>query len=67
MVYVEGDPVFTPKLNTPMSQHGMSGAIKDWPAMIAGIESAGWQMAQWTVCVDAKGLPEAYPLFRRVG
>lgn len=61
----EGRTVFAPKLNTPASQHGMSGAISGWAEMVEGIEAAGWRLDQWTVCVDGKGRPEAYPLFRR--
>jgi hypothetical protein len=61
----EGRTVYAPKLNTPSSQHGLSGAISGWAEMIEGIESEGWRLDQWSVCVDAKGRPEAYPLFRR--
>lgn len=61
----EGRRVFAPKLNTPMSQHGMSGSIAGWAEMIEAIEDAGWTMTDWSVAHDAKGRPEAYPLFRR--
>ncbi|KAA1380529.1 hypothetical protein [Aeromicrobium fastidiosum] len=60
-----GRGVFTPKLNTPASQHGLSGDIADWGLMIDGIEGAGWTLAHWTVGMDTKGRAEAYPLFRR--
>ncbi|WP_329520419.1 hypothetical protein [Spirillospora sp. NBC_01491] len=56
--------VFAPRLNTPMSQHGMSGSIAGWAEMIEGIESAGWTMSDWSVSTDQKGRPKAYPLFR---
>jgi hypothetical protein len=60
----EGRTVFAPKLNTPMTQSGLSGSIAGWAEMIEGIESAGWRMTDWSVAVDSKGRPEAYPLFR---
>ena len=60
-----GAYVFTPKLNTPGSQHGMTGNIADWAHMIQAVEAAGWVLAHWTVAMDNKGRPEAYPLFRR--
>jgi hypothetical protein len=60
----EGRSVFAPKLNTPMTQSSMSGSIAGWAEMIEGIESAGWRMTEWSVAVDSKGRPEAYPLFR---
>lgn len=60
----EGRTVFAPKLNTPMTQSGLSGSIAGWAEMIEGIESAGWRMTEWSVAVDSKGRPEAYPLFR---
>jgi hypothetical protein len=61
----EGRRVFTPKLNTPMTQHGLSGSIAGWAEMIEAIEDAGWTMVDWAVAHDAKGRLEAYPLFRR--
>lgn len=56
---------FTPKLNNPSTQHNLSGDIPDWGLMIAGVESAGWVLEHWSVAMDGKGRPEAYPLFRR--
>lgn len=61
----EGRTVFAPKLNTPATQHGMSGAIAGWAEMIEGIEAHGWRLDHWSVAMDEKGRPEAYPLFRR--
>lgn len=60
----EGRTVFTPKLNTPAGQHGMSGSIGGWAEMIESVEAAGWQLYNWSVAMDEKGRPEAYPLFR---
>jgi hypothetical protein len=60
-----GLPVFTPRLNMPASQHGMSGNIADWAGMIAAVEDAGWALEHWAVGVDSKGRGEAFPLFRR--
>jgi hypothetical protein len=61
-----GRSVFAPKLNTPATQHSLSGEIVDWSMMVAAVESAGWRLEHWSVAMDAKGRPEAYPLFRRV-
>jgi hypothetical protein len=61
----EGRTVFAPKLNTPMTQHGLSGSIAGWAEMIEAIEGEGWTMTDWSVAHDSKGRPEAYPLFRR--
>lgn len=61
----QGRTVFAPRLNTPLSQHGMSGSIAGWAEMIEAVESAGWRLAEWAVCTDQKDRPEAYPLFRR--
>lgn len=60
-----GRSFFTPKLNTPMTQHNLSGDISDWGLMCQAIEEAGWVMHHWAVGMDNKGRPEAYPLFRR--
>lgn len=60
----EGRTVFTPKLNTPMSQHNLSGSISGWAEMIEAVEAQGWQLWHWSVAIDEKGRPEAYPLFR---
>lgn len=61
----EGRRVFAPRLNTPMTQHGMSGSIAGWAEMIESIEDCGWTLDHWSVATDAKDRPEAYPLFRR--
>lgn len=61
----EGRTVFTPRLNAPASSaHNFSGSISGWAEMIEAIEGAGWAMYHWTVSVDDKGRPEAFPLFR---
>ena len=64
----EGRTIFTPMLNTPMSQSASfapSGSISGWAEMIEAIEEHGWALAQWAVATDTKGRPQAYPLFRR--
>lgn len=61
----EGRAVFTPMLNTPMTQHTMSGSVAGWAEMIESVEAQGWAMYHWAVGLDAKGRPQAYPLFRR--
>lgn len=63
----DGRALFAPKLNTPMTQHGLSGSISGWAEMIESIESEGWRLDHWSVAMDGKGRPEAYPLFRRAG
>jgi hypothetical protein len=61
----EGRTVFAPMLNTPMTQHSLSGSIAGWAEMIESVEQAGWKLTNWSVAHDAKGRPQAYPLFRR--
>ncbi len=61
----QGRTVFVPRLNTPMSHHGMSGAVPGWAEMVEAVEACGWKLAEWSVAMDEKGRPEAYPLFRR--
>lgn len=61
----EGRMVFTPMLNTPASQHTMSGSVAGWAEMIEAVEAKGWRLEQWSVSLDAKSRPQAYPLFRR--
>lgn len=63
----EGRTVFAPKLNTPATHHTISGSIPGWAEMIESVEAAGWQMYHWSVAMDSKGRPEAYPLFRPRG
>lgn len=60
-----GDYFFTPRLNMPGSNAGMSGNVHDWSVMIQAVEAAGWVLAHWSVAIDNKGRTEAYPLFRR--
>jgi hypothetical protein len=61
----QGRSVDAPMLTTPMSQHTLSGSVAGWAEMIEAIESKGWSLAEWSVAHDAKGRPQAYPLFRR--
>ena len=62
-----GETLFTPRLNFPSTMHGMTGAITDWSLMVAEVESVGWRLEHWSVAMDTKGRPEAYPIFRRLG
>lgn len=61
----KGRGTFAAMLNTPMSQHGMSGGIDDWAVMIDAVEAEGWVLSSWSVAMDTKGRPQAYPVFRR--
>jgi hypothetical protein len=61
----EGRTVFAPMLNIPITQSNSIGSIAGWAEMIEGIEACGWQLTHWSVTQDAKGRPQAYPLFRR--
>lgn len=63
--YDSGQPVFAVLLNTPMSSFGFSGEVPDWSAMIWAVESQGWVLSYWAASTDAKGGPQAYPVFRR--
>lgn len=56
---------FTPRLNMPGAQHGLSGNIDTWAMMLGQIEAEGWALEHWSVAMDTKGRTEAYPLFRR--
>lgn len=60
-----GQTVYTPRLNMPGSQVGLSAGITDWALMIEAIEAAGWRLEHWAIGMDTKGRGEAYPLFRR--
>ncbi|MBW4043336.1 MAG: hypothetical protein HIU86_14670 [Acidobacteria bacterium] len=60
-----GVPVFTPLLNMPATRPDFSGAITDWPLMMAAIQEAGWKLHTWAVGSDSKGRPAAMPLFTR--
>ncbi|AYG02355.1 hypothetical protein [Gryllotalpicola protaetiae] len=61
----EGRVVFTPFFNMPMTQPGISSDVEDWALMIEGILSVGWKLHTWQVSADAKGRPQATPLFVR--
>lgn len=61
----EGRVIFAPRLNTPKLQSGLTGPISGWAELIEAVEREGWTLVDWTVAHDAKGRPEAYPLFRR--
>jgi hypothetical protein len=61
----DGAAVFTPRLNFPATMHGLSGNVSDWAVMVSEVESVGWVLAHWSVAMDSKGRPEAYPVFRR--
>lgn len=61
----EGRTVYVPKLNTPATAAGLSGAVPGWAEMIEAVEAVGWRLDQWSVSEDTKGRPQAYPLFRR--
>ena len=63
----EGRTFFTPMLNTPLTQHKMSGSVSGWAEMIEAIEQQGWVLVDWAVANDSKDRPQAYPLFRRRG
>lgn len=63
--FANGDWYFTPVLNSPMTRPNMSGNVQDWADMLKGITEAGWNLTHWNVGSDAKGRPEAYPLFVR--
>lgn len=63
----EGRMFFTPMLNTPMTQHKLSGSVSGWSEMLEVIEQHGWTLVSWAVSNDSKDRPQAYPLFRRRG
>lgn len=60
-----GRMTFAAMLNSPKTRPDMSGGIDDWSQMIDAVEASGWRLDQWTVGQDAKGRPQAYPVFRR--
>lgn len=60
-----GRRYFTPFLNHPVVLATQSGAIDDWAIMIEAIEGEGWVLRDWAIGQDAKGKPQAYPLFVR--
>lgn len=57
----EGGSYFTPVIES----NNKSGAVFDWPASIAAIESVGWKLHTWTAAVGERGIPVAMPLFVR--
>lgn len=63
----EGRMFFTPMLNTPLTQHKLSGSVSGWAEMVEAIEQQGWVLVSWAVANDSKDRPQAYPLFRRRG
>lgn len=63
--YEKGRRVFTPFLNMPATQGNGSSSIEAWTEMIEAVEAEGWTLTDWSVGLDAKGKPQAYPLFRR--
>ena len=63
--FEDGAYLFTPRLNFPATMHGMSGNVSDWSHQIQAVEAEGWAMCDWSVAMDTKGRPEAYPVFRR--
>jgi hypothetical protein len=63
--YENGDWYFTPVLNSPATRLNISGNVQDWADMLKAITEAGWNLQYWNVGSDAKGRPEAYPLFVR--
>ncbi len=63
--FANGQYIFAAMLNTPHWTFGLSGEIPDWSAMIEAVEREGWALFQWGASTDAKGNPQAYPVFRR--
>lgn len=61
----DGSPVFTPLLNMPSSNAGLSGRIEDWERMLGATLQIGWKLHTWAVCSDKNGRPQAQPLFVR--
>lgn len=63
--FEKGRKLFTPFLNMPATQRNASSNIDAWAQMIEAVEAEGWALTEWSVGLDAKGKPQAYPLFRR--
>lgn len=61
----EGRTVFTPMLNSPSTNSGMTGSVGGWAEMLEAIEAAGWRLEHWSIGQDKHDKPQAYPLFRR--
>ena len=57
-----GSPVFTPILNMPSTNAGLSGRVEDWEHMMAAVLETGWRLHTWAVCSDSRGRPQAQPL-----
>ena len=63
--WTSGAKYFTPLLNFPAFKLGFSGNVEDWSPMLEAIESVGWRLHTWAMCNDAKGNPQAMPLYVR--
>ena len=61
----QGRTIFAAMLNTPITQHTLSGSVAGWAEMIESVEGAGWKLSDWSVAMDKQGRPQAYPIFRR--
>jgi hypothetical protein len=65
----EGLPVFVTVLHSMSATGATSSWVQvqlEWAKRLAAVEAEGWRLDQWTVSRDSKGLPEAFPVFRRV-
>lgn len=65
----EGLPVFVTALHSSSAAGATSGNLQvrlEWASRVAAIEAEGWRLEQWTVDHDPKGLPVAFPVFRRL-
>lgn len=62
----QGRRTFTPMLNSPATQPGMTANIDDWSAMVDEVEAVGWRLEHWAIGQDNHGRPQAYPVFRRI-
>lgn len=61
----DGSAFFTPILNMPATRPDLSGAVADWPPMLKAVTDVGWKLHTWAIGIDAKGRPQAAPLFTR--
>jgi hypothetical protein len=62
----EGRTVFAPRLgDTSGVAANTTMPVSGWAELIEAVETEGWLIQHWTVVLDHKGRPEAYPLFRR--
>jgi hypothetical protein len=63
----DGLPVFVTVLHSlAVATSGDLQVRLEWGRRIAAIEAEGWRLEQWSVDRDAKGNPEAFPVFRRL-